>query len=209
MTTYAPYVQDTWRMRDNLTVTLGLRYEYWGSPENVLQFPAIQPGVTIGMTGVSFPAVYSAKQPADRNNFGPRAGIAYTPHRSPCFFGQDKTVIRAGYGIFYDGLFTNVLDNTGGTSPNAVGGTLTGAGGRGLANATGLLNAVAPLLNPLSTADSIAGNLMNPMTQQWNLDIQREFRGGFIFTAAYVGTRGEHLFVNQQYNPGVLIRLRI
>jgi hypothetical protein len=44
---------------------------------------------------------------------------------------------------------------------------------------------------------------MNPMTQQWNLDIQREFRGGFVFTAAYVGTRGEHLYVNQQYNPGI------
>jgi hypothetical protein len=109
--------------------------------------------------------------------------------------------------MFYDGLFTNILDNTGGTSPNAVGGTLTGAstnnGGRGLAGATGLLNAVAPLLNPLATVDSIAGNLKNPLTLQWNLDIQHEFRGGFVFTAAYVGTRGEHLFVNQQYNPGV------
>ena len=207
VTTYAPYVQDTWRMKENLTVTLGMRYEYWGSPENVLQFPAIQPGVTIGMAGASFPSVYSAKQPADRNNFGPRAGIAYTPHLWSRIFGQDKTVIRAGYGIFYDGLFTNILDNTGGTSPNAVGGTLTGTatqnGGRGLANATGLLNAVAPLLNPLATVDSIAGNLMNPMTQQWNFDIQREFKGGFIFTAAYVGTRGEHLYVNQQYNPGI------
>jgi outer membrane receptor protein involved in Fe transport len=208
VTTYAPYIQDTWRVKENFTLTLGLRYEYWGSPENVLQFPAVLPTVGIGgVAGVSFPAVYSAKQPADRNNFGPRVGIAFTPHGWPRMFGQDKTVIRAGYGIFYDGLFTNILDNTGGTSPNAVGGTLTGTaaqnGGRGLANATGLLNSVAPLLNPLATADSIAGNLMNPLTHQWNLDIQREFRGGFIFTAAYVGTRGEHLFVNQQYNPGI------
>jgi len=207
VTTYAPYVQDTWQMRDNFTLTLGLRYEYWGSPENVLQFPAMQPGVTIGMAGVSFPAVYSAKQPADRNNFGPRAGLAYTPHVWPRIFGQDKTVIRAGYGIFYDGLFTNILDNTGGTSPNAVGGTLTGTaaqnGGRGLANATGLLNSVAPVLNPLATVDTVAGNFMNPLTQQWNIDIQRELPGGFVFTAAYVGTRGEHLYVNQQYNPGI------
>lgn len=207
VTTYAPYIQDTWRMRDNFTLTLGMRYEYWGSPENVLQFPAVQPGATIGLAGASFPAVYSGKQPADRNNFGPRAGLAYTPHVWQRIFGQNKTVIRAGYGIFYDGLFTNILDNTGGTSPNAVGGTLTGTsgdnGGRGLANATGLLNAVAPLLNPLATVNSIAANLMNPLTQQWNVDIQRELPAGFIFTAAYVGTRGEHLFVNQQYNPGI------
>jgi outer membrane receptor protein involved in Fe transport len=208
VTTYAPYVQDTWRMRDNFTLTLGLRYEYWGVPENVLQFPAITPGTTIGMAGASFPAVYSAKQPADRNNFGPRVGIAYTPRFWKRILGDSRpTVFRLGYGIFYDGLFTNILDNTGGTSPNAVGGTLTGAstenGGRGLANATGLLNSVAPLLNPRATVDTIASNLMNPMTQQWNFDIQRELPAGFVITAAYVGTRGEHLFVNQQYNPGV------
>jgi outer membrane receptor protein involved in Fe transport len=207
VTTYAPYVQDTWRMRENFTVTLGLRYEYWGSPENVLQFPAVDPAAKIGLAGASFPAIYSAKQPADRNNFGPRIGIAYTPHVWPRLFGDGKTVIRAGYGVFYDGLYTNILDNTGGTPPNAVGGTLTGTsgdnGGRGLANATGLLNSVAPVLNPLGTVNSIAGNLINPLTNQWNLDIQREFRGGFIFTASYVGTRGEHLYVNQQYNPGI------
>jgi len=209
VTTYAPYILDTWRVKENFTLTLGVRYEYLGTPENVLQFPAIQSGFGIGnTTGATFPAIYSAKQPADRNNFGPRIGFAYTPHRWSRFFGQDKTVIRAGFGIFYDSLFTNILDNTGGTSPNAVGGTLIGTsaqnGGRGIANSTGSLNAVAPLLNPLAGSNSIAGNLMNPETLQWNLNIQREFRGGFIFTAAYVGTRGEHLFTNQEYNPRVL-----
>ena len=123
-------------------------------------------------------------------------------------FGQDKTVIRAGFGVFYDALFTNILDNTGGTSPNAVGGTLIGTpaqnGGRGISSATGSLNAVTPALNPLTGSNSIAGNLMNPETFQWNLNIQREVRGGFIFTAAYVGTRGAHLYTNQQYNPRVL-----
>jgi hypothetical protein len=44
---------------------------------------------------------------------------------------------------------------------------------------------------------------VNPVTIQWNFNIQRELPGNFIFTAAYVGTRGEHLYVNQQYNPGV------
>jgi len=44
-------------------------------------------------------------------------------------------------------------------------------------------------------------HILNPLTHQWNLDIQRELPGGLIFTAAYVGTRGEHLFVNQEYNP--------
>lgn len=206
VTTYAPYLQDTWRMKENFTLTLGVRYEYLGTPENILQFPAVLPGTQFGLAGATFPAVYSAKQPTDRNNFGPRIGFAYTPHVFERLF-RNKTVIRAGYGMFYDSLFTNILDNTGGTSPNAVGGTITGTAaqnnGRGQANATGSLNAVTPTLNPLATVNSIAGNLVNPVTHQWNVDIQRELPAGFVFTAAYVGTRGEHLFVNQQYNPGV------
>jgi outer membrane receptor protein involved in Fe transport len=207
VTTFAPYAEDTYKVKENLTFTLGLRYEYSGTPENVLLFPAVQPGLGFGMVGGAFPSEFSAKQQPDRNNFAPRIGFAYTPRFGGRFLGDGKTVIRGGFGMFYDSLFTNILDNTGGTSPNAVGGTLTGAptnnGGRGLANASGLLNSVTSTLNPLATVDSIPSNLVNPKTLQWNLNIQRELPGNFIFTAAYVGTRGEHLYVNQQYNPGV------
>jgi hypothetical protein len=210
VTTYAPYIQDTLRAKENLTFSLGLRYEYLGTPENVLLFPAVKQGFGIGVPGATFPSLYSAPQPSYRNGFGPRVGFAYTPHIRSRLFGENKTVIRAGFGIFYDGLFTNILDNTGGTSPNAVGGTIVGpSGGRGTPNATGQLNAVTPQLNPLTSVNSIAGDLVNPKTLQWNLDIQREFRGGFIFTAAYVGTRGEHLYTNQEYNPRVLGAARL
>ncbi len=47
----------------------------------------------------------------------------------------------------------------------------------------------------------MSSHLLNPVTYQWNLDIQRELPGGFVLTAAYVGTRGEHLFASQEYNP--------
>ena len=77
------------------------------------------------------------------------------------------------------------------------------APGRGLANATGLLASVAPAPNPQALIESIPSNIRNPLTQQWNFDIQRELPGGMIFTAAYVGTRGEHLFVNEALNPGI------
>jgi len=207
VTTYAPYAEDVFRVKDNLTFTLGLRYEYLGTPENVLLYPSVQPGLGFGLDGGIFPNEFSAKQQPDRNNFAPRIGFAYTPHFWGRFLGDGKTVIRGGYGMFYDSLFTNILDNTGGTSPNAVGGTLTGTslenGGRGLANSSGLLNSVTSTLNPLATVDSISSNLRSPLTVQWNLNVQRELPGNFIFTAAYVGTRGEHLFVNQQFNPGV------
>jgi outer membrane receptor protein involved in Fe transport len=202
---YAPFFEDTWRVKQNFTLDLGLRYEYWGTPENVLQFPAVDSRFGSGLVGATFPSVFAAKQQADKNNFAPRIGFAYTPHFWNRILGGDKTVIRAGYGIFYDGIFTNILDNTAGGSPNGVSPRIVGSKndnlGRGTADATGLLQSLQPVLSPFSAVTSISAHLLNPLTHQWNLDVQRSLPGGFNMTAAYVGTRGEHLFVNQELNP--------
>ena len=203
LATYAPYVQDTWHLRQNLSLNLGLRYEYQSTLENSLQFPAVDPRLGIGLGGTTnFPAVFASPQLGDKNNFAPRVGLAYTPHLWPRFFGHDKTVIRAGYGIFYDQLFTNILDNTATSSPNAVQDTVNAGGGRGVANASAVLAAFSSTPSPTGSVSTIASNLRNPLTHQWNFDIQRELPGNFILTLAYVGTRGERLFVNQDFNPG-------
>ncbi|MBZ5537149.1 MAG: TonB-dependent receptor [Acidobacteriia bacterium] len=197
-TLQAYYVQDSWRIRPNFTFNYGVRYEYWGTPLNVLPFPTIDG--TVGQFG-AFPV--AVKQQKDTNNWGPRVSFAYTPHVLKGLFGEDKTVIRAGYGMFYDGLFGNILVNAGASIPNVLGGTLIGGSGRGLSNAFGLIPSVTPSLDPFSTQSAVVSNLVNPVTHQWNFDIQRELPGNFIVTAAYVGTRGERLFVNDQFNPGI------
>jgi outer membrane receptor protein involved in Fe transport len=203
LATYAPYVQDTWHLRPNLSVDLGLRYEYQSTLENSLQFPAVDTRLGIGLGGTTnFPGVFASPQQGDKNNFAPRVGFAYTPHLWSRFFGHDKTVIRAGYGIFYDQLFTNILDNTATSSPNAVQDTINAGNGRGVANASAVLAGFSSTPSPTGSVSTIASNLRNPLTHQWNLDIQRELPGNFILTAAYVGTRGERLFVNQDFNPG-------
>jgi len=204
VTTYAPYVQDTWRLTTNFTVDLGFRYEYWGTPENTLLFPAADLSAGIGLPGQSFPGKFAHPQQGDLNNFAPRVGLAYTPRMWGRLFGHGRTVIRAGYGIFYDGIFTNILDNTAGASPNAIGFTATSNTGRGVANVSAALAAAQAVLNPIATVTTISSNLRNPLTQQWNLNIQRELPGGFILTGAYVGTRGERLFITQAYNPRVV-----
>ncbi len=203
LATYAPYIQDTWHLRQNLSVDLGLRYEYQSTLENSLQFPSVDTRLGIGLGGTNnFPGVFASQQQGDKNNFAPRVGFAYTPHLWSRFFGHDKTVIRAGYGIFYDQLFTNILDNTATSSPNAVQDTINAGNGRGVANASAVLAGFSSTPSPTGSVSTIASNLRNPLTHQWNLDIQRELPGNFILTAAYVGTRGERLFVNQDYNPG-------
>lgn len=206
VTTYAPYVQDTWRLKTNFTLDLGFRYEYWGTPENTLLFPAADISAGIGLLGQSFPNKFAVPQQGDLNNFAPRVGLAYTPRFWERVFGREKTVIRAGYGIFYDGIFTNILDNTAGASPNAIGFTATSNtanNGRGIASASAALAAAQAVANPTASVTTIASNLRNPLTHQWNLNLQRELPGKFIFQAAYVGTRGERLFVSQAFNPRV------
>jgi outer membrane receptor protein involved in Fe transport len=203
-TVYAPYIQDTWRVKENLTLTAGLRYEYWGTLGNTVQFPSIQSGLTFGVAGATFPTSFGANQQPQTNNFGPRLGFAYTPHWGQRFFGHDATVIRGGYGIFYDGLFTNIVDNSAASSPNANGPTILGgsASSRGQGNAMATLAAFTSVPSPLAVIETMSSNLKNPMTQQWNLDVQRQLPGKTIVTVAYVGTRGERLFVNQDFNPG-------
>jgi Carboxypeptidase regulatory-like domain len=209
VTTYAPYFQDTWRITSSFITELGVRYEYWGTPENTLLYPAVDLSAGLGLPGGSFPNMFAQPQQADLNNFAPRIGLAYTPRIWAPFFGRGKTVIRAGYGIFYDGIFTNILDNTAGANPNAVGFTATSNLGRGVPNVSAVLAAAQSVLNPLATVTTLQSNLRNPLTHQWNMNIQRELPGGFIMTAAYVGTRGERLFVTQAYNPRVDGRARM
>jgi hypothetical protein len=193
----AYYFQDSWKMRSNFTVDLGLRYEYQPQDaNNVLLYPAVDPKTF--MTE-KFPTSHPVQE--DRNNFGPRVGFAYTPHFFKGLFGEDKTVIRGGYGIFYDAFFTNISDNTAASSPNTLGGTVTGGAGRGPANPIAAVAAIAPALSSTNTIQAVVDNLKNPMIHQWNLNVQRELPLKMQAEVAYVGTRGEHLWINQQLNP--------
>jgi len=203
VTMYAPYITDTFRVKSNLTFTLGLRYEYWGTPANVLQYPAINYKLGFGVPGAVFPNMYGFSQQPDRNNFAPRLGFAYTPHWGGRWLGNGNTVFRGGYGIYYDGLFTNILDNTAASSPNAFGGSIVGGSGRGQANAQEQLANVVGIPSPTAIIDTMSNKLVNPYTQQWNLDIQRELPGSLVLTVAYVGTRGEKLFANQDFNGAI------
>jgi hypothetical protein len=197
---HAYYFQDSWRMRPNFTLDYGIRYEFQPpDPSNVLQFPAVSRA-----TALTDPLLTRHEVEADRNNFGPRVGFAYSPKWGKWMFGEDKTVIRGGYGIFYDTFFTNIADNTASSSPNAAGGvTSLGANaGRGTADVT---TAVLNYPNTLSAGNAVTSqldNLRNPQIHQWNLNIQRELPGRFILETAYVGTRGQRLWVNEDLNFG-------
>ncbi|PYP84467.1 MAG: hypothetical protein DMF61_19875 [Blastocatellia bacterium AA13] len=194
----AYFVNDTWRVKQNLTLTLGLRYENYGTPFNVVPFPAF--------AGFDVPIDAKVDQQRDNNNFAPRLSFAYTPRIWKRLFGEDKTVIRAGYGMSYDVFFNNVLSNTAASSPNVVGVNTFGsaAGGRGFANAgVNSLPVTAPPPDPFVSITTVLPNFVNPLIHTWNFGIQRELPWGVLLDTAYVGTRAERLPINEQLNPGI------
>ncbi len=209
---FAPYIEDTWRARANLTLTMGLRYEYWGALANGLAYPAFNTAAGVGLPDATDPAyttnsvlydsLFSFKQIPDKRNFAPRLGLAYSPHWGRFLFGEGQTAIRAGYGIFYSGLFTTITDQSGETQPNTFGGILPSQTGRGQMDVS-TFPGIGPALNSTLLVDTMANNLHNPLSQQWNVNVQRELPLNLVLTVAYVGTRGEHLFANQDFNPQV------
>jgi outer membrane receptor protein involved in Fe transport len=195
VTNQAYFINDTWRVRPNLSLNLGLRYELYGVAQNAAPFPAF--------CGFDVPLLTRCEVERDKNNFAPRFSFAYTPNFAKWLFGEDRTVFRGGFAVNYDVFFNNILSNTVASSPNAIGITTQGftVGGRGFANATGTLPTDAPDPNPLATQSTVLPNLHNPKTYVWNFGIQRELPWNTILDVAYVGSRGLHLFLNEELNP--------
>lgn len=198
----AYFINDSWRVRPNLTLNLGLRYEHYGTPFNVIPFPAF--------AGFDVPLDARVEQNSDDNNFAPRFSFAYTPqfNGSSLFgrlFGQDATVIRGGYAVSYDVFFNNILSNNAAASPNVFGVNTFGisVGGRGFRNAGSGSLPTTGSPDPATRIDSISPDLVNPQSHVWNLGVQRQLPGNFIIDAAYVGSRGMRQFINELVNPGV------
>lgn len=194
------YFQDTWKVRPNFTLDYGIRYEYQPpDASNVLVFPSVNRS-----TALADPFRTTHEVEPDRNNWGPRLGFSYSPKFWSGLFGEDKTVIRGGAGIFFDSFFTNISDNTAASSPNTQGGTIRADSDpafRGTPDAIAAVSAITPASSPFNTVTSVVSNLRNPMTYQWNINVQRQLPGRIVGEVAYVGTRGERLFVNEQLNP--------
>jgi outer membrane receptor protein involved in Fe transport len=190
------FAQDDIKMSPDLTVNLGVRYDYYTNPENVLAYPGIDPNDPNAPINSVF------KVATDAKNIAPRIGFAYTPHADNRL-SDGKTVVRGGFGIFYDSDFTNIALNEAQNSPNAVAGTLTAtktAAPNGLPNATSLIGSIPDVLNGQSTVLSVVKNLTSPYTVEWNLGVERELPWQIGLSATYVGSRGVKLYANQQYN---------
>lgn len=208
----AYYFQDSWKVKSNLTIDYGVRYEYQPFDAlNSVPYPAID-RATFATDGL-----FTRKEVKnDRNNFAPRFGFAYTPTFWKSIFGDQKTVLRGGYGMFYDAFFTNMSNNVVSSLPNATSFSVTAAdsalfasspanaalNGRGYNNPLTRIASATAVANIRSAITwSTDTNFVNPLIHQWNLNVQRELPAQLKAEIAYVGTRGERLWLNEQLNP--------
>jgi len=216
---YFFFVQDDWRLRPNLTVNLGLRYEYSTQPFNpiVEASNAREADPSTALFDPTFPLAFRTAPlvATDKNNFAPRVGFAWSPNFDfgGGRFRDGRTVIRGGFGVAYDPSFFNIVTNTVTAAPFAATGTVQQIpGGPGSVTFPFLPSTIAELNTTPGTNGGdprlfnqtrVDPNLYNPYTLQFNFGIQQEIFKNSVFEARYVGSRivGQYQTVNA--NPNV------
>ncbi|MFL6254186.1 MAG: carboxypeptidase regulatory-like domain-containing protein [Pyrinomonadaceae bacterium] len=177
------FAQDNYKLRPGLTLELGLRYEWNMTPsERYDRFIVFDPAsASLLRVGTDLGAIYHE----NNLNFQPRVGFAWTP------FGNDRTVLRGGYGIYVDQPMTSVVLQTAGNPPLAI--PLTFNGAVRLDNA---LDVARPAGLAPQTVDH---DFDNAYTQSWNLNVQHQL-SPFTLMVAYVGSKGTHLITRRNIN---------
>jgi hypothetical protein len=188
MPAWGMFVQDNYRWKPNVTLSLGLRYDWNGTPSEAHnKFSILDPTtgtvVALGTNGVN--QVFQT----NNKNFQPRIGIAWDPT------GDGKTAVRAGYAILTQQPTTNIMSSS--NPPFAT--PLASS------SSTNSITLEAPPANASTTSARIVDpNLHNAYMQDWNLTIQRQLTNTLGLQVAYVGSKGTHL--QQELNidqPGI------
>ena len=200
------FAQDEWKIRSDLTLIAGVRYEYF-SPysekyghmanldiaPNYSNVAVVTPGSVGPYTG-SFPA--GLINP-DRNNFSPRLGLAY---KLPF---KKSTLIRSGYGIYYNGqAFIQFASQLANQPPFAVSNTVNTSTANVLTLANGFLTTTA---REITNTVAVDKNYRTPYLGSWNISIQRDLGGGFFTEIGYLGSKGTDLAIKtlpNQAPPG-------
>jgi len=171
---YAFFAQDDWKVLPRLSLSLGLRYEYQQSPSTFSNL--VNPNLPL-----------TAHLPSDKNNIGPRIGFAYD------IFGDGKTVLRAGSGIYYGRIINSTIYN-------ALINTGSSAGQQSFFfNASNTSPVFPTILSaaPTSTAKPsavfFAHNFQNPQIYQTDLTLEHELGWGTVLSISYLNSMGRNL----------------
>jgi hypothetical protein len=200
---YGLYAQDSYHLSPRITLNLGLRWDYYGvvAERSHLFSDFIPTSATTGsLVPVARGGLSNLYKP-DYKNFAPRASIAWD------LFGTSKTVVRAGFGMFYDAFSQDMmLGHLPYPTFYAPGPAYNNAGGSLIQQA--MINPAAPTItqnvhvygmpNCAGTNEcdifSFDRNIKTPYMENYNLNIQQQITNKMVLQVGYVGSQGHRLF---------------
>ena len=195
------YFNDSWKVSRNLSLTLGLRWEYYGVQHN--SDPKLDSNfyfgsgngraeqIRHGSVMLAGDSPVGGLWQQDKNNFGPRVGFAWD------VMGNGKTSVRGGYGLSYERNFGNVTFNVIQNPPNyavvaLVSGSDVPVGSMPISvdNAGPLAGNSGTKALPRVSLRHMDQAMVNPYTHFWNLGVEREVARNTVIEAGYTGSRG-------------------
>lgn len=219
-TQQAYYVTDDWKISSNLTLTMGLRYEFNAIPRELKGLtPMFDPSLGNGRGGLLFPKQnteailwFQANRPdlavglmdretlfkSDKNNFAPRIGFAWRP------FGNNNTVVRGGYGIYYSSAqLNNIIQNSVTGPPAQLWPTYQSDPTKPTLNYGGKIGTSPDQALLTTTFGVLTGpenKFLDGYTQQWSFSVGRTIGQSFMVEVQYLGSKGTHLENFFDYN---------
>jgi len=212
---FAPYVQDDWKVSSSLTLNLGLRWDYRNVPyetnnrmgwRNVDYAPGglLVADETLVSGGITDGAYYqfagrrTPENPDRYKVFSPRVGFAWRP------FDDERTVLRGGYGIFFDSAEGREIDGAADIYPYTSRGQYQQSLGQPAPLKT--TDTLFPSFEQPGVATPAANTFLavnqspeprNPYVQQWSLGVQRQLTGATTLELNYIGNKGTNLLMRQ------------
>lgn len=201
------FAQDSYRASQRLTIDLGLRYQIYNpfternnllsnaylldANNNPQACTALPFNSNLSNIAVINPASYGIGNYCSKfSDVSPRIGFAFD------LFGTGKTVLRGGFGIYYDRVFGNVYGNARFNPPNTLPTTITTGSYTGAE--------AAAVVNPTQaySLTDINPALQNPVTNSYNLAVSQQLDHATALTVTYVGSNAYHLLITQRPNFG-------
>ncbi len=226
----ALYANDTWRVRPRLTLNLGVRWEPFlpwpdggggkiGGQINIADYNAgihstRYPNLPAGFLVRGDPGVPNGLAPNNWKLLDPRVGLAWD------VFGDGKTSVRAGFGVYHDQPFGRMYNEMTSTEPFTEGAVIQGPVVNGAPisaynpYAASPYNGTAPPLQnpplsstvfalPLGNAVGFSPNFQAPATIQWNLTVERQLGRGILLRTGYEASESYHMFDSRDINPAI------
>jgi hypothetical protein len=209
----AGYFQDDWKVMPDLTLNLGLRWEYFGQAVNLLHDETVtresDPATAFWNTSLPLSARTFPAVPENYKNFQPRVGFAYNPRE-----WAPRLVIRGGFAVNFDPEFYNMFLNSATAAPVVNLGTIPcstlapcipSSGSTGADIRTQNLDKIPLGVNPNSRNQTlVSSDFHNPYAESWSFGFEYGINNSLVFEARYVGNHTVGLFQSLNNNPRLL-----